>query len=262
MKKADKRNKNKTQETEVNFVTMGGNLSFAAKEAYKLLRTNLAFILSELEDKDCHIIGVTSSLRGEGKSTTSVNLSCTLAEMNARVLLIEGDMRIPSLHTKLGMNSGLGLSTVLVNRKESDVVDWQYITHIDNGGAMDFDVLLAGEIPPNPSELLGSSRMKALLNTLSAYYDYIILDLPPVTAVTDALVATKLVDGLIVVVRSGYADRGSLDETMRQIQLVNGRVLGFVMTCATPGGGSYSKKYRSNYRYHYKYYKSYQKDYK
>lgn len=259
MKKADKRNKNKAPETELNFVTMAGNLSFAAKEAYKLLRTNLAFILSELEEKDCHIIGVTSSLRGEGKSTTSINLACTLAEMNTRVLLVEGDMRIPSLHTKLDMPTGQGLSTVLVSRKENDMVDWQYVTHIDNGGAMDFDVLLAGEIPPNPSELLGSNRMSALLNSLSAYYDYIILDLPPVTAVTDALVATKLVDGLIVVVRSGYADRGSLDETMRQIQLVNGRVLGFVMTCASPGGGNYSKKYRSNYRYHYRYYK---KDYK
>lgn len=257
MKSADKKKKAKAAEPQVNFATLGGNLSFAAKEAYKLLRTNLAFILSELEDKRCHLIGVTSSIRGEGKSTTSINLACTLAEMNARVLLVEGDMRIPSLHNKLDMPMGHGLSTVLVSRKEPGAFDWQYITHIDNGGAMDFDVLLAGEIPPNPSELLGSARMKALMQTLSEYYDYIILDLPPVTAVTDALVATKLVDGLIVVVRSGHADRGSLDETMRQIQLVNGRVLGFVMTCANAGGGAYSKKYRSNYRYRY-----YQKDYK
>lgn len=249
--------KKKQMEMQENFETLGGNLSFAAKEAYKLLRTNLAYILTELEDKDCHVIGVTSSLRGEGKSTTAINLSYTLAEMNSRVLLVEGDMRIPSLHKKLNMTSDRGLSRVLVSRKDADVVDWSCITRIKNDNNIDFDVLLAGEIPPNPSELLGSNRMQSLLNSLSAYYDYIIIDLPPVTAVTDALVASKLVDGLIVVVRSGYADRGSLDETLRQIQMVNGRVLGFVMTCADAGGGAYGKKYRYHYRYRY-----YQKDYK
>ena len=85
---------------------------------------------------------------------------------------------------------------------------------------------------------------------LSEEYDYIVLDLPPVTAVTDALVASKIVDGLIVVVRCDYADRNSLNETLRQIRLVNGKVLGFVMTCANSSTSIYSKKYRYRYRYY------------
>lgn len=241
---------NRAQE---NVATIGSNMSFAAKEAYKLLRTNLSYILSENEAKDCHIIGVTSSLRGEGKSTTSINLCYVLAEMNKRVLLVEGDLRLPSLHKKLKKESKAGLTNILARETTFESCCRRVRTATANGDTVSFHVLVAGDIPPNPSELIGSNRMKALMQELSQYYDYIVLDLPPVTAVTDALVASKIVDGLIVVVRSNYVDRGSLEETLRQIRLVNGRILGFVMTCTTPSSGSYGKKYR--YRY-------YKKDYK
>lgn len=244
------RDRNFLEDSGENFETLGGNISFAAKEAYKLLRTNLSYILSDNNNANCHVIGVTSSLRGEGKSTTSINLAFVLAEMNKRVLLIEGDLRIPSMHKKLKMAAGAGLSNMLVGRRDGLALNHQLIRRVNNGDQAGFDIIFAGEIPPNPSELIGSRRMAELVNELSEEYDYIVLDLPPVTAVTDALVASKIVDGLIVVVRCDYADRNSLNETLRQIRLVNGKVLGFVMTCANSSTSIYSKKYRYRYRYY------------
>ena len=122
------------------------------------------------------------------------------------------------------------------------------------------DVLVAGDIPPNPSELLSSSRMHQLMDWLSSRYDYIIMDLPPITAVTDALVATKLVDGMILVVRNEHTDRNSLSEAIRQIHFVEGNLLGFVFTCANSGGGGYGKKYKYKSKYYkgrYGYYDQY-----
>jgi len=229
--------------------TIGSNVSFSAKEAYKLLRTNLSYILTEQENSDCHVIGVTSSLRGEGKSTTSINLAFVLAEMGRKVLLVEADLRIPSLHKKMRLQSKPGLSNMLISRSVSASSIQRYT---DKQGTA-FDVLTAGDIPPNPSELIGSKRMKNLLDHLQERYDYIVLDLPPVTAVTDALVATKIVEGVIVVVRSDYSDRNSLNETLRQIQLVNGRILGFVLTCVSSSTVGYGKRYRYYRRYRYGY---------
>ena len=133
-------------------------LSFAAAEAYKLLRTNLLF---SLPDKPCRIIGVTSSVRGEGKSTTSVNLAFTFAQTGKRVLLIDADMRLPSIATKLDMHGTPGLSNLLAGlnserhciRKSENFDNWF--------------ILPAGDIPPNPSELLGSERMHSMLERYS-----------------------------------------------------------------------------------------------
>ena len=146
------------------------NLDFTAREQYKLLRANLNFILPE--DTKCPVIGVTSSMRGEGKSTTSINLSYVLAEMGHKVLLLDGDLRIPSVAKKLEIKSKPGLTDLLMNPNidmegfKSVLLDQWYIVP-------------SGDIPPNPSELLGSSRMAVLLDTLKQQYDYIIIDLPP-----------------------------------------------------------------------------------
>ena len=205
-------------------------LSFAAAEAYKLLRTNLLFALPEQE---CRIIGVTSSIRGEGKSTTSVNLAYTLAQTGKRVLLIDGDMRLPTIAQKLEMSTTPGLSNLLAGlsvernclRKSSYFDNWY--------------ILPAGDIPPNPSELLGSERMHALLDRYKDVFDYILLDLPPVNIVVDALVITKWTDGVIVVVRENYTDRRALDSCMYQVEKLGAKMLGFVMTDANAGGSAY-----------------------
>ena len=215
-------------------------LSFAAAESYKLLRTNLQFALPE---KDCRIIGVTSSIRGEGKSTTSVNLAYTLAQTGKRVLLIDGDMRLPTIAQKLEMSGTPGLSNLLAGlsaernclRKSSYFDNWY--------------ILPAGDIPPNPSELLGSERMHALLDRYKDVFDYILLDLPPVNIVVDALVITKWTDGVIVVVRENYTDRRALDVCMYQVEKLGAKMLGFVMTDADVGGSSYKTYGKYGKRY-------------
>ena len=116
-----------------------------------------------------------------------------------------------------------------------------------NGVPIVIDVLTAGDIPPNPSELIGSGRMKRRLEQLAGSYQFILLDLPPVTAVTDALVATKIVDGIVMVVRNERADGGSLKEAMRQLSLVDAKILGFVYTCAGSSSSGYRRKYKYSY---------------
>lgn len=227
---------------------IASNMSFASAEAYKTLRTNLLFSFSGGET--CPVIGMTSSFRGEGKSLTSVNLSYTLAENRERVLLIEGDMRLPTLSGRLSLRSTPGLSNLLVGLNSVNEAIQHFDVSLDDGQTITTDVLVAGDIPPNPSELLGSDRMQALLEVLRKHYDYIVLDLPPVTAVTDALVASKLVDGMVVVVRANHAVRGALAETIRQLRLVDTRILGFAFNGAEESGSGYYKGknyYKKNY---------------
>lgn len=220
-------NKNKYRDNmtpEESRKTLGNNLSFAAAEAYKLLRTNLSFSLPT--DSGCRVIGVTSSLKGEGKSTTSVNIAYTMAQSGGKVLLIEADMRLPTLAKRLRVKTKPGISNLLVGQcSGNDVL--QQTDLISN-----LWVATAGDIPPNPSELLGSSNMSATIEAMREFFDVIVVDLPPVSAVTDAALVSKLVDGMVIVVRQNYCDRGALDETVRQLRFVEAKILGFVMTGA------------------------------
>lgn len=218
-------------------MAIGEDLSFAAAEAYKLLRTNILFALPD--EKKCRVIGVTSANSGEGKSTTALNLSYMLAEAGEHVLLIEGDMRLPSISKRLKLRASPGLSNVLAGMcgiKE---------TLQESGLHERFQVISAGDIPPNPSELLGAKSIDVLIEVLSGDYDFILFDLPPVTEVADALVASKQTDGMIVVVRQNYANRRALADTMQQLRYVEAKILGFVMTCARMGKGQkYYKRQR------------------
>ena len=219
-------------------------LSFAGAEAYKLLRTNLQFTTP---DKDCRIIGITSSIRGEGKSTTSVNLSYTIAQSGKRVLLIDGDMRLPTVHSKLELSCSPGLSNLLAGlceEREALRVSKYY---------NNWYIMPAGDIPPNPSELLGSEQMHNLLIRFEELFDYIILDMPPVNIVSDALVISPWTDGLLTVVRQNYTTGRALHDCMYQVERVNARFLGFVMTDADVGElaykkyGRYGKRHYGNY---------------
>ncbi len=225
-----------------NDVTSNG-ISFAAKEAYNLLRTNLFFSFSD--DVKCHVIGITSTISSEGKSLTSANTAMAMAEAGKRVLLIDSDMRLPTIHKKLGFKAAPGLSNLLVGMNDVE----KAIYRLEDKG---FDVMPAGNTPPNPTELLGSARMEKLLNGLSAHYDYIIIDLPPVTIVSDALVASKYLSGIVFVVRGGRATTGELAEAMRQLEFSNVKVLGFVYNSAEGAkNNSYSKKYSKTYNHYY-----------
>ena len=225
--------------------TLHKNLEFTAKEQYKLIRANLDFTLPA--DIKCPIIGVTSSMRGEGKSTSAINLSYVLAERGSKVLLIDGDLRIPSVAKNMGIESSPGLTDLLMGKGaalsdfQSDVLKNWYI-------------IPSGNIPPNPSELLGSRRMATVLNELKEAFDYIIVDLPPVNIVSDALSISNLITGIVVVIRENYTEKKELERCLRQLNLSNVNVLGCVLNDAKFDNGSYGKyKYRK-----YKYYRYYQ----
>lgn len=225
---------------------IGKALNFAASEAYKLLRTNLMFFSS---GENGRVIGITSSVSGEGKSTTAVNLAYALAESGRKVILVECDMRRPTVARRLGFEASPGLSNLVVGLSSPVEVLRRSQIH-DN-----LYIIPAGDIPPNPSELLGSERMRVTLDALANEYEFVLLDLPPVTAVSDALVAASFVDGLLVIVRQGVCTRHALRETMRQLTVVRDKILGFVFTCAYSEGKGYYRKgyYRNRYQYGYGY---------
>ena len=179
---------------------IGQGLNFASSEAYKLLRTNLMFSFVDSDAK--RVIGITSSVKGEGKSITSINLANAIAETGKRVLLVECDLRLPTMAKRLNLKSEPGLSNLLVGLSSSSEVVRRGVLRAT------LDVLPAGAVPPNASELLQSSRMQYTIEKFSEYYDYILLDLPPVTVVSDALIVSRLTAGMVVVVRSDYATKG------------------------------------------------------
>lgn len=212
---------------------LGDRLNFAASEAYKLLRTNLTFALPD--EQKCRVVGITSAMRGEGKSTTSINLAYTIAETGKRVLLVEADMRRPNLARRLAIDPTPGLSNLLVGLcREEDVIQ-------DVGLLENLKVITSGDVPPNPSELLGSERMSTVVSALSQDFDFIIFDLPPVNAVSDGLVISKLIQGMIVVVRQDYSNRQDLTAALRQLEYLHIKVLGFVMIHGSVSGGRYGR---------------------
>jgi len=227
---------------------VGDDISFAAAESYKLLRTKLQY--SFAEEEACRVIGVSSALAGEGKSLTSVNLAFSLSQLGKRVLLIDCDMRRPSVSVKLPIAKSPGLSGYLSGQQPIDVL-FQHCGIAGHENA--FHVLASGKIPPNPMELLSSVRMERLIEHLRSVYDYIILDLPPVDEVGDALAVAKKIDGILMVVRQDYCNRVALNMALRQFAFLDARILGIVYNAATENGSVYGKKYYK------KYYKAYSK---
>lgn len=217
--------------------TIGKGLSFGAAEAYKLLRINLSFSLPK--SANCQVIGVTSSLRGEGKSTTSINLAYTMAETGKKVLLIEADMRLPVMAKRLKIRQVPGLSNLLAGQSSGNEV-------LQNSGLLaNLKVITAGAIPPNPAELLDSAQMETTLQVMREYFDVIIIDLPPVTAVSDAVIVSRFLDGFILVCRQNYCDKKSLDSAVTQLRFSQGKILGFVVSDSVVQ----NKNYGANYGY-------------
>ena len=228
---------------------IGSNISFAASEAYKLLRTKLQF--SFADEKNCRVIGVSSALAGEGKSLTSINLAHSLSELNKRVILIDCDMRRPSLCQKLPIEKTPGLSDYLSGQSSLDLL----VQNCNIPGEEEaFCVIASGRNPPNPIELLSSDRMVRMLERLKSSCVFIILDLPPVAEVSDAMAVAKNTDGMLLVVRQNHGNHVNLSAAVREFEFVGAKLLGIVYNCANEHGGSYGKYYG---RYHRKYYYAY-----
>lgn len=230
-------------------VLYGDRIGFAASESYKLLRTKLQF--SFTEGNGCRVIGVTSAMVSEGKSLTSINLAYSLAELGKRVILLDGDMRRPTLAEKLGLNKKPGLSSCLTGQSDLNNLIQSCTVSGENNA---FHVITAGQNPPNPIELLSSAKMDATLDTLRKHYDYVIVDLPPIKEVSDALAVADKLDGMLLVVRQNHCNRVDLGATVRQLAFVNAKVLGVVFNGVGDSGKGYGKKYYNHYYRHYGYY--------
>lgn len=214
---------------------LNSNSSFFAKEAYKTLRTNIRFFLNQ---EGCKKFCITSSTMGEGKSITILNLAISFAEDGQKVLLIDADMRRPAMARLLVEKASPGLSNVLAGLTSAEEAVRKEVFP-------NLDILYAGDIPPNPSELLGSERMRELLNKLSQEYDYILVDSPPVNAVTDARVVANLLDGVLYLVRQNKTEKEAVARGVNQLKLTDAKLLGFVINGIDPEAKKY---YYSEYQ--------------
>ncbi len=221
------------------------NSDFSILEAYKTARTNIMFSLPKKEGGK--VISITSSVPGEGKTTTCINLAITFAQTGAKVLLIDCDLRKARIHRYLGQTRNTGVSNILCGFAEASK---SVIKNVRDN----LDILTAGEIPPNPAELLQSQGFADLIDEFKSEYDYIFIDTPPVTVVTDSLIVAKQCMGTVVVVRENSTTFDMLDDTMGQFKKTDASILGVIFLDSHLGekGGKYSNgKYK--YKYSYKY---------
>lgn len=231
-----KKKKNKKKKGAASF---GENLDFFGREAYNVVRTNIKF--SFYGNQTGRVVGVTSAMEGDGKSYTSVNLAYAIAKDNNRVLLIDGDMRKLTLKHFFKKTVHGGLSDILCGSMPPAEAIQANVMHEN------LSVLFSGNVPPNPSELLGSEHMRILLERLRAYYDYILIDLPPVSGVIDAIAVSKYLDGMVLIVRHDQTRKRYVRATIRQIEMAKVRLLGFVYNAEVEKHPLYRKYYRSYY---------------
>lgn len=204
-------------------------------ESFRTLRTNLSFSAA---DRPLKVLLITSVGPRDGKSVVAANLAVVLAQAGGRVLIVDGDMRKPILHKFFGKDNSRGLTNLLV--QDLDLKEAAHSTEIDGVW-----IVPSGPIPPNPSELLGSQKMKVFLEKASVQYDTIILDAPPVIAVTDAAVLAPLVDGVVLVLKAGSSRIDMVKEAKQQLEKANARIIGVVLNDVKISG--------KDYRYYYCY---------
>ncbi|WP_435743037.1 polysaccharide biosynthesis tyrosine autokinase [Microbacterium sp. PMB16] len=199
-------------------------------ESFRSLRTNLQFLNV---DAGPRIFVISSAGPGEGKSTTTANLAIALAETGARVALVDGDLRLPRVADYMDIEGSVGLTDVLIGRV--DVAD-----ALQKWGTNDLFVLPSGQVPPNPSELLGSAAMDQVLKPLGDYFDYVLIDAPPLLLVTDAAVVGSKTRGVIIAAASGKTKKQELAGAVRSLETAGVNLLGVVVTMLpTKGPDSY-----------------------
>lgn len=234
--------KKKNQPSNRKLQIVSKNAPFQYVEAYKTLRTNINFMAVS---NNYRKLVITSSIPGEGKSNVAVNLCISLAESGKKVLLIDCDLRKPVLHKYLRITRrAQGLTNVL----SGETAPADVIVRFSD---LNFDVIPAGIIPPNPAELLGSARMENLLDSMSAQYDYIIMDTPPASVVTDAAVLSALADGVLFVVSHANVTIESAQLAKKNLEAANANVIGAVLNGFDLKSTSRDTGYYYSYEYGY-----------
>lgn len=207
-------------------------------EAFRALRTNLQFV--NAGDRPRSIV-FTSSIPEEGKTTTTAHLALTLAAADQRVCVVEADLRRPRLLNYLGMEGSVGLTNVLIGDANLEDMLQPY-------GDSNLTVLGCGPIPPNPVELLGSARMRSLIQDLEQRFDIVMIDAPPLLPVTDAAVLTSITDGAILVVGAGIIKNEHLTRTLERMDQAQGQVLGLIINRLPTSGADAYYAYGADYR--------------
>lgn len=220
---------------------LSDKVQFTMQEAYKTLRTNVTF---SLPGSGCKCVGVVSADRGDGKSSIAINLAISLAKINKRVILLDCDMRLPTVAQKLNKQSAPGLSDYL-----SGGVNTIPISCVEKRG---IDIIPAGHIPPDSTTLIASEEMVKLIEILKERYDYIIFDFPPVNIVSDAVMLSSIIDGYLLVVRHNTSEYPKINMAIRQLQFAEAKVIGFVYNCKTEEKKYYKNKRYSYYKYYYR----------
>lgn len=231
MKKITNYYKSKSYYDEKSVEPASRTVPFAVVESYKAIRTNLMFLLSQTRS---HTFEISSSLPGEGKSSCAVNLAIAFSQLGSKILLIDADLRKPSVYRKLRLQNAKGLSSVLV-----DFCTFQEaVMQINNN----FDVLLSGPIPPNPSELLGSEQMTRLLDSVKDKYDYIIIDTPPINVVSDAVVLAAKTEGIVMIVQDKKTTHDEFQKAVSSLSFADARLLGVVLNSSAEKNAKYPIK--------------------
>ena len=214
-----------------------------SSESYRKIKVGLEY--SEVDAK-LQVLQVVSSLQGEGKTTTALNLACAYAEAGKNVVVVDLDFRRPKLHRTLRIENKNGITDVLAGNIElKDAIK-------SNREKIPFDIINRGTKTPFPTALLGSSELAAQFEKLRKMYDIIIVDCPPVLAVSDSFVISKLVDGALFVVSKEITEKGAAREAAKSLRANNVNVLGTIVTGITKKGNSY---YGYKYQYYYQNYK-------
>ncbi|MHC5229772.1 CpsD/CapB family tyrosine-protein kinase [Enterococcus sp. LJL99] len=219
MSNKSKHKKDKKQSTSAVSLITVADKSSPISEQYRTIRTNIQY---SMVDRDLKTLVITSSGPSEGKSTSSANLAVVFANSGKKVLLVDADMRKPTVSKTFAIPNAFGLSTLLGSRET--------LLHqvIQSSGITNLSILSSGPKPPNPSELLSSARMEELLVELRKQYDLVIFDMPPVVAVTDAQILASKADGTLMVIRENVSKRDSLLKAKELLKMVDANVLGVI----------------------------------
>ena len=212
---------------------------FAMREAYNGIRAKLLFTG---RGEKCPVFAVTSAMMHDGKTTNAVNLAISIATTAKRVLLIDGDMRKPTVHRYFGLENKNGLSEILAGLTNE--------VKIRKTDTENLHVLTSGQIPPNPAELFASKQMDNLLSYVKEYFDYVVIDTPPVNVVSDAVILAEKITGYVFVVQSGKNHFYELSYALDTLKQMNGNVVGFVLNDVTGKSSSHYGSYRSRYSYY------------